>query len=389
MPAGWFMMAEDDDEDLPPPRGRPAQPRYVREPMGRSSLPPRPARPARPQPNGSQPNGSPRSDQPERPERPEQAAPPPRRRAREGSRRLLRPVGFDDLGLRRALSDRLLPFLVAAMAFLAALTFAGAMATANLARHWQRGAEAELTIQVPTPDGPAIGRAGDRLDAVLGILRGEAGVLSAKAMTSRELTDLLKPWLGASGRSLDLPLPAVISVQLAPGGQMPGGLAARLQAAAPETMMESADIWAQRLSALARSLQACAAVALLLVIAVAVAVVTVATRAGLAARRDSIEIVHGLGATDSYIAGRFARRAMRLAGAGGVGGAVAALPVLLWLAALAAPFTQGTGAEGGAPALLALPIALWIALPALPLAAATIGYVTAEVTVRRWLRRLP
>jgi hypothetical protein len=32
------------------------------------------------------------------------------------SRRLLRPVGFDELGLRRAISDRMLPFLVAAMA---------------------------------------------------------------------------------------------------------------------------------------------------------------------------------------------------------------------------------------------------------------------------------
>ncbi len=40
-------------------------------------------------------------------------------------RHLLRPARFDDLGLRRALSDRLLPALVAAMTFLAALTLAG------------------------------------------------------------------------------------------------------------------------------------------------------------------------------------------------------------------------------------------------------------------------
>ena len=36
---------------------------------------------------------------------------------------------------------------------------------------------------------------------------------------------------------------------------------------------------------------------------VAVTVVTVATRAGLAARREAIEIVHGLGATDSGAGG--------------------------------------------------------------------------------------
>ncbi len=48
------------------------------------------------------------------------------------SRRTLRPVGFDELGLRRAISDRMLPFLVAAMAFLAALALAGWVGAASL-----------------------------------------------------------------------------------------------------------------------------------------------------------------------------------------------------------------------------------------------------------------
>ena len=48
------------------------------------------------------------------------------------------PAGFDDLGLRRALGDRMLPLLVAAMAFLAALAVAGSAGAAALVRHWQR-----------------------------------------------------------------------------------------------------------------------------------------------------------------------------------------------------------------------------------------------------------
>jgi cell division transport system permease protein len=127
----------------------------------------------------------------------------------------------------------------------------------------------------------------------------------------------------------------------------------------------------------------------MVVVAVAIAVVAVATRAGLSARREAIEIVHGLGATDSYIARSFARRAMRLAGLGGAGGAAAALPVLLWLAFLAAPFAEGGSVPTADQPLIALPLPLWIALPALPFAAAAIGFVTAEGTVRRWLRRLP
>ena len=299
-------------------------------------------------------------------------------------RHLLRPVRFDDLGLRRALSDRLLPALVAAMTFLAALTLAGAIAAAGVAEHWQSGAAATLTVQVPQPSGGA--GEGTRLDRVVAILRGSPGIAAVRVLSVAELSDLLRPWLGNATQASALPLPAVIEVRLSPGEPEPDGtLQARLNTAAPGTFLEGHGQWLQRLTTLARSLQLCAAAALLLVAAVGAAVVAVATRAGLAARRDAIDIVHGLGATDGYIAGRFAARATLLAAAGAVFGSLAALPVLLGLAALAAPFT---GAPGGST-LPSLPVPLWLSLPALPLAAAAIGWVTAQATVHRWLRRLP
>jgi cell division transport system permease protein len=123
---------------------------------------------------------------------------------------------------------------------------------------------------------------------------------------------------------------------------------------------------------------------------VAAAVVAVATRAGLAARREAIEIVHGLGATDGYIAGRFARRATLLAAIGAFAGASAGLPVLLGLANLAAPFAANPAAGASAADLAgSLPPALWLVVPGMPATAAAIGFSTAQATVRRWLRRLP
>ena len=128
----------------------------------------------------------------------------------------------------------------------------------------------------------------------------------------------------------------------------------------------------------------------MLVVAVAATVIAVATRAGLAARREAIEIVHGLGATDGFIAGRFAARATLLAAIGGLGGAILAAPVLLMLARLAEPFSGTlTEVDTVAGVLAALPMTLWLALPGLPLVAAGIGFLTAHGTVRRWLRQLP
>jgi cell division transport system permease protein len=190
---------------------------------------------------------------------------------------------------------------------------------------------------------------------------------------------------------LAIPIPAVIAVRLTDAAVDLTPLSRRLSDVAPGTMVEDHGIWIRRLAVLVRSLQACAALALLLVAGVAALVIAVVTRAGLSTRREAIEIVHGLGATDRYIAGRFAARATMLAAAGATAGAIVALPILLTLAQMAAPFA-GEAAAGGATLgdiLATLPAPLWLALPCLPVGAAAIGYMTAHGAVRRWLRRLP
>ena len=303
----------------------------------------------------------------------------------------LRPSGFDELGLRRALSDRMVPLLVAAMAFLAALALAGWFGTAALSRHWQQGAGSSLTVQVPRSNEAATRGDQSRLVAVLGMLTGTPGVASAHALSDQELTDLLRPWLGQGAERLSVPVPAVIAVRLTSAAIALDPLSRRLTELAPGTLIEDHGIWIGRLMVLARSLQACAGLAVLLVAGVAAAVIVVATRAGLSTRREAIEIVHGLGATDLYIASRFAGRAMLLASAGAAIGTIGALPILLTLAHLASPFVAEPGiAAGTVPgAMGALPVPLWAALPCLPLIAAAIGYLTAHGAVRQWLRQLP
>jgi cell division transport system permease protein len=287
------------------------------------------------------------------------------------------------------------PLLVAAMAFLAALAMAGWFGTAALSRHWQQGAGASLTVQVPQGSDPSARGQQTRLTAVLAVLTETPGVANARALSDQELSALLKPWLGEGAERLAIPIPAVIAVRLVDRDEDLRALSHRLGDVAPGTLVEDHGIWIRRLAVLARSLQACAGLALLLVACVAAAVIAVATRAGLSTRREAIEIVHGLGATDSFIARRFAGRATFLAATGAAGGALLALPVLLALARMSAPFVGEAGPDlGGASGMMrdmlgTLPAPLWLALPCLPLGAAAIGYATAHGAVRRWLRRLP
>ncbi len=303
---------------------------------------------------------------------------------------LKRGRNVDLLGLRSAMPDRLLPSLVGAMSFLAALAIAGSMAAATLARQWQGDAGAALTVQVPDPSAPAYpgNGTGSRLQAVLAILKASPNVSDPTRLSADAMNDLLKPWLGEDTAQLNLPVPAVITGswnEVGPPQPEPAGvLQAALDAAAPGTLATTGAAWASRVAALTGSLQASAVSVLAIVAFVAAAVISVATRAGLAQRRETIEIIHGLGAFDSDIANRFATRATWASAMGAAIGALAALPALFWLARLAAPFAgilpQRTS--------WALPLPLWAALPALPMIAALIGWVTAQVTVRGWLRRL-
>jgi cell division transport system permease protein len=295
--------------------------------------------------------------------------------------------GADDLGLRRALSDRLLPLLVGAMVFLAALALAGAMAAAGLASQWQSGAASMLTVTVPMPDALQGGR--PRAQLAADVLAATPGIASARRLPEPEIVLLLKPWLGEDPATLSLRLPAVFEVRLASKAVDPA-LAGRLSQAAPGTQLEHDGEWLTRLADLVRSLQACATLALLVVTFVAAAVVGVATRAGLAARRDAIEIVHGLGATDHLIASQFAHRVTMLALSGALLGLLLVLPVLMGLASLAAPFQNHQPLPASVDDFLnVLPPLLWALLAALPLAAGIIGWATAQATVRGWLRQLP
>ncbi len=288
----------------------------------------------------------------------------------------------DHLGLRSASADRMLPLLVAAMSFLAALTLAAALAAALLARQWKGDTAAALTVQVPHPDDPAAKPGASRLQSVLTILQADPQVSGIAQLTHDQIAGLLRPWLGADLASLAVPLPAVVTATWNTAGA-PDALQTALQAAAPGSFAATGAVWAARVASLTTSLQEAAAGVLVIVGGVAAAVVAGAIRVGLAQRREAIEIIHGLGALDGDIAAQFAGRALVLAAFGAAAGAAAAVPVLYWLIRIAAPFAGAMGTS-----LAFIPVGVWVMLPGLPVAAAMIGWITAQLTVRGWLRRL-
>jgi cell division transport system permease protein len=275
----------------------------------------------------------------------------------------------DPIGLRGALADRLLVALIAAMALFATCAVAGHEAVSQLAKRWQQGANAAVTVQIPNPT-PA------RMEAALEVLRALPAVGEAQAVDTARMAELLRPWLGDVA---GLPLPGVIELRLADLAADPVLIGDRVAEAVPGAVTEAHGVFVARLAAVARALSAAALAALVLVAVVGASVVVLAVRAGIAARRDSVMVLHMLGAADRDIAGRFARRSAWLALLGAILGVALAAGLVWALLQLAGPILPDIGSQD-------LP---WLALAAIPLSAALIAWAATMASILLWLRRLP
>jgi cell division transport system permease protein len=267
-------------------------------------------------------------------------------------------------------------FVVACLCFLACLTAIAVLASDRAARGWvgQLGAEATVIVRPKrgeTPDAAAA-RAAEALAGV-------AGVSEARALEPQKAYDLIRPWLGDVSDLEDLPVPRLVAVTLDP--RTPATAARLAQALKGQDVDASVDdhsVWIKDIRRSANLARGLGVGVFLLIAGAAGAVVAYATQAGLAARRDVVEVLHLSGAEDRYIAGLFQLKFARMAVVGGVIGAAVA-------AALGGALRLAGGPQGLTPAL---PIA-WSDLAvvlACPLAAAAVAAAAARLTASALIR---
>lgn len=223
---------------------------------------------------------------------------------------------------RKSISGRALVAVVAIMAFLAALTAGAAILVSSAAGEWQADVSREITIQVRPLSGrdmeSAVTRAAE-------LARATRGVAEVRAMSKEESAALLEPWLGSGLALTDLPVPRMIVVTLG-GAETPDiePLRQSLGRDVPGASLDDHRGWISKMRAMARSAIVAGIVILALMIAATILSVTFATRGAMAANRPVIEVLHFVGAKDSFIAGHFQRHFLLLGLEGGaIGGGMA------------------------------------------------------------------
>jgi len=283
------------------------------------------------------------------------------------------PIPFRDA------SGRFLPWVVAVMVYLAVLSFIGAVILGNAAHDWQAGIRDRITVELPAGSGK---KADQDLDAVLNVLRATPGVVSAEPLSRREVEALLAPWFG-DGDVSDLPLPRLIDVFIdinAPPDLEALGISVSKLVA--DARIDSHQAWLDQLVSVGRYLQGIAVLVVAIVLVATVLLVGFATQAGLATHRDVIEVLHLIGARDSYIAGQFQNHTMWLSLIGAVPGLLLAGASWLGLYAFM------SGLDGGIVPSFQLGVIGWIGLLAVPLVAVLMATLAARLTVMRLLRKV-
>ena len=245
--------------------------------------------------------------------------------------------------------------VMAIMTFAMMVVAVAGLALANSAGLVASGVENRYVIELPAAAKGEVGRAAAEVRTVPGV---------------RDVTPVPES---------DLPVPALVTLKLAPGTD-PAVIAARLRAAVPSArfIAETAE-----LKPLLRSIQALQwlAVSLVLLMAAATAAaIVLAARGALDTHRPTIEIMHGIGATDAQLTRLFERKIGFDAIAGAAAGAAAAAAVLL--------FVGGTGAAFAGELTTSTPLGsddlLLIAL--IPFTAVGLAVAVAHWTLLRALR---
>ncbi|HEV8407818.1 MAG TPA: cell division protein, partial [Sphingomicrobium sp.] len=215
------------------------------------------------------------------------------------------------------------PWVIAIMSFSIMIIAATGLAIANTASSLSDAIQARYALEVPS--------GGQNLDALVATLKSAQGVVSIQPVTESDMRRTLQRWLGPAAQSADLPVPALVNFDVRPGTDVKA-IEKRLRSIAPTAQVSAHS---ERVAPLLRSMLALQWLAfglVLLLSAAAAAAVVLAARGALDTHRFTIEVMHGIGASDLQLTHLFQRKIALDALVGSIIGALAGALVIAALA---------------------------------------------------------
>ena len=278
-------------------------------------------------------------------------------------------IETDDPGLIPAADPaaQMSTLLSAAMAFVAALILAAALTANRTAGAWEADVDAGLTVELPVETST------ERREAVVAALADLPGVRDVRLLSEDEVAGLLEPWLGADTDVPELRLPSLIEVV----GEVDAQAAQEAATVVvPQAVVADHASWREPVLQAAARIRVVAFAALGLAALTAGGVVWLAVTASVARSGGTVEVLRLVGATDAFVASRFARPFAVRAAIGSVVGTVAAILALILIRLAGTVAGMAVGPLGYQ----------WLAVLAIPAIVGSLSWIAARLAVARELR---
>lgn len=293
-----------------------------------------------------------------------------------------------DLPLHQDEGTGFLVVLVGLMAFLSTIVLSFSFSLNQVMDGWSQGLENKVTIEIPAKTdshdlrgAPEIARL---QSAILDKLSPSDSIKTIEPVSDETLHNLVQSWLGQSSFFDELPMPALISVELYESSpSVVNALTQVVKGVDTHALIDTHESWLDDLYRLTGSLQAAILVIVLVIGLTTVAAIAGAMKSQIEIHRDDVELLHLMGAQDNYITRQFIRHAGILSLSGAFGGVVAAVVILgligLFFRAQAYSFMPTFSIDPAHGLVLGLT----------PLVICIISAISARFTVLRVLQRMP
>ncbi len=267
-----------------------------------------------------------------------------------------------------------IPWVIAILIALVVIAAAGGLSLRNLAENARADLSDAVTVQIVEANEE---RRGELAASAAAVLSDHPLVTSVRVVPDAELAELLEPWLGANAASGDVPIPALIDVELSRQAN-PEELA-QLQSALDEvvegTKIDAQSEWLKPVYDALAALQYLALALIALIAFATAAAVWLAARTAFSNHRDTVEIIHLLGGTDAQITRIFQRSVLRDAAFGAVLGLVLGLGAVWLLGQQFVALDSGMVAGGG------LGWTDWAVIFLIPVGGVLLALITGRITI--------
>ncbi len=292
-----------------------------------------------------------------------------------------------ELPLKSENTSLFLQIIISIAVFIFAITLSGVLSIDSMINNWNKSILGSLTVQIiPINNSDPEKVKSETLayqEKAVDFLKSVNGVLKVTPLTDDQLNDLLHPWLGDEINIGNLPAPRIIDVKISPKANIDfNQLAKDLATASPQASLDNHKLWLNKLISFADGLNLIASTILLLVACITSGAIFYTTQMSLGLHHNIIEILHIVGAKDTYIAQQYAKRMAFLGFIGGFIGLFFAIPSIFFIGNLA------TAIEGGIISDATLNIIDWGIIISLPLFSMIISMLTAYYTVKRTLKKM-